>query len=292
MANFSYQMSDYVKHLVPYLRSDRLATLSCGHVIPEENFIAWPVARGPTNVEFDFTYEKRDMPSTIDELGRCVIHLCRVIPDGLVIFFPSYAYLEQVVARWRLKVDDKSSIWDQLLIYKALFREAKEGAGVEEILKEYSDVIESGKGALLLSIIGGKMSEGINFSDKLGRGVAVVGLPFPNNQSAEWKAKLEYVEKSTVSQGKSVTDGKAASREFYENACMRVVNQSIGRAIRHQKDYASIILLDRRYDTQRIKGKLPGWIQRGLVKDGSNKRFAEVTGSLSQFFQVERGPKH
>ena len=285
-------MSDYTNHLLPYVQPHRLTTLSCGHVIPDENLIAWPVARGPTNVEFDFTYEKRNLPSTIDELGRCIMHLCQVIPDGLVIFFPSYAYLEQVTARWKMKIDDKPNIWDQLQIYKALFREVKEGAGVEDVLKAYSSVIESGKGALLLSVVSGKMSEGINFSDKLGRGVVVVGLPFPNFQSAEWKAKLEYVEKSTVSQGKSAADGKSASREFYENACMRAINQSIGRAIRHQKDYASIILLDRRYDTQRIRGKLPGWIQRGLVKDASQKCFAEVTKSLSQFFEVKRDPEH
>ena len=285
-------MSDYTNHLFPYVQSDRLTTLSCGHVIPDENLIAWPVARGPTNVEFDFTYEKRNLPSTIDELGRCITHLCQVIPDGLVLFFPSYAYLDHVIARWKLKINDKSMVWDQLQVYKTLFRETKEGTGAEDVLKEYSNVIDSGKGALLLSVIGGKMSEGINFSDKLGRGVVVVGLPFPNVQSAEWRAKLEYVEKSTVSHGKSVADGKSASRDFYENACMRAVNQSIGRAIRHQKDYASIIMLDRRYDTQRIKGKLTGWIQKGLVKDVSQKRFAEVTKSLSQFFQLKRDPEH
>jgi chromosome transmission fidelity protein 1 len=41
---------------------------------------------------------------------------------------------------------------------------------------------------------------------------------------------------------------------------MRAVNQSIGRAIRHANDYATILLVDRRYAGPKIKGKLPKWI--------------------------------
>ena len=32
----------------------------------------------------------------------------------------------------------------------------------------------------------------------------------------------------------------------YENLCMKAVNQSVGRAIRHKDDYAAIIFLDHR----------------------------------------------
>ena len=42
---------------------------------------------------------------------------------------------------------------------------------------------------------------------------------------------------------------------------MRAVNQSIGRAIRHQNDYASIMLIDERYALPRIGRKLSGWIR-------------------------------
>ena len=223
---------------------------------------------------------------------------------------------------------------------------------MDEMLQEYSQAINGGRGGLLLAVIGGRLSEGINFSDRLGRGVVVVGLPFPNVHSAEWRAKMEHIEKTsydealaeydcsgssrsrptTLSQAASSSSSpgrariqietreglqsspadqripaqprvaaqaepqpqaadsspaesqaqtqvhakslakatsQAASRAFYENACMRAVNQSIGRAIRHRDDYACIILLDRRYVTnESIRAKLPGWIQRGLVAGG------------------------
>jgi chromosome transmission fidelity protein 1 len=236
-------------------------------------------------MDFDFTFEKRNSSIMITELGNYVFGLARTVPDGLVVFFPSYAYLELVVKNWKIPKPDKGSIWDGLKAQKPIFFESKENLKVDDILKEYSQCIEAGKGAMLLSIVGGKMSEGINFSDALGRGVVIVGLPFPNVKSAEWKAKLEYVEQAAVTRGGSTAEGKSAGRDFYENACMRAVNQSIGRAIRHREDYATIVMLDRRYNTDRIQQRLPGWIKNGLVKDASSKKFGDVMESIGRFFK-------
>lgn len=249
------------------------------------------VARGPGGTDFDFTYEKRNSPAMIDMLGNSLVHLSSTIPDGLVAFFPSYAYLDQVISRWQAKpAKATKNIWDRLQSNKPTFRESKSG-GVDNVLNEYSEAISTGLGGLLLSVIGGKLSEGINFSDALGRGVVVVGLPFPNIQSAQWKAKLEYVEHSIVKRTGRRDEGKAAAREFYENACMRAVNQSIGRAIRHKGDYAAIVLLDRRYATPRIEEKLPAWIRQGLVKGNEGRGFRDVIRDVGSFFDSKRDRK-
>ena len=281
------QMDDYVRHLFAYVDPARLQTFSCGHIIPKENLIALPVAKGPGGVDFAFTYDKRNSLTVIEALGNCLIQLSDSIPDGLVVFFPSYAYLDQVVLRWQSKnaSTNLKSIWDRLMETKPVFRESKTTTGVDDVLYQYSQAIATGRGGLLLSVIGGKMSEGINFSDALGRGVVVVGLPFPNLQSVQWKAKLEYVEKSTIERRGSREEGKALARDFYENACMRAVNQSIGRAIRHKGDYASILLLDRRYKTSRIEGKLPGWIRQGIAKGSEGSDFREVIARVKAFFE-------
>lgn len=83
----------------------------------------------------------------------------------------------------------------------------------------------------------------------------------------------------------SGVDGKAAAREFYENACMRAVNQCVGRAIRHKGDYASILMLDRRYGSKRIQDKLPKWI-RGSLTGGLS--VGDVGARLDGFFATKK----
>lgn len=92
--------------------------------------------------------------------------MCNVIPDGVICFFPSFTYLEQMYNRWK-----ENSILERIEMKKKVFKEPRESNMVETTLRDYSLQInsENGKGAMLLCVVNGKMSEGINFSDSLGR---------------------------------------------------------------------------------------------------------------------------
>ncbi|KAJ4375399.1 ATP-dependent DNA helicase chl1 [Neocucurbitaria cava] len=287
-------MSDYEQHLLSYLDSSKITTLSCGHVIPPTNLLAVPVVKTTSGADFNFTFENRNKEETIAELGQAMLAFAQHIPDGVVVFFPSYSYLDTCIAAWKRLSPRTSnfSFWDSFTNIKPIFLEQRsqqqpsnqpsssKEAAVDSVLSAYSTGIanNTGRGALLFAVIGGTLSEGINFSDALGRGVVVVGLPFPNPHSAEWKAKMQYI---SSKEAKSGGDGKAAAREFYENACMRAVNQCVGRAIRHKGDYAAILMLDARYGTKRIQDKLPKWIRGSLV---GGKGVDEVKGLLDGFF--------
>ncbi|KAL9853390.1 ATP-dependent DNA helicase DDX11 isoform 2-T2 [Geothlypis trichas] len=252
----------------------RIVEFSCGHVIPPENILPIILCSGPSNQQLVFTYQTRDLPQMMDETGRILCNLCNVIPGGVVCFFPSYEYEKQVYGHW-----EKTGLLSRLAARKKIFQEPKKANQVEQVLVEYAKCIKrcsqtGGQmtGALLLSVVGGKMSEGINFSDDLGRCVIMVGMPYPNIKSPELQEKMTWLDKTMPRDG-----GQAPSRVLIENLCMKAVNQSIGRAIRHQKDFASILLLDHRYTRPAIFNKLPQWIrERTQVKPAFGSAFAEL----------------
>ncbi|XP_052606159.1 ATP-dependent DNA helicase DDX11 isoform X3 [Peromyscus californicus insignis] len=211
----------------------------------------------------------------MEETGRILCNLCNVVPGGVVCFFPSYEYLRQVHAHW-----DKTGLLARLSVKKKLFQEPKRASQVEQVLTAYSKCItcciQAGghlTGALLLSVVGGKMSEGINFSDDLGRCVVMVGMPYPNLKSPELQEKMAYLDQTLPR-----TQGQAPpGKMLMENLCMKAVNQSIGRAIRHQRDFASIVLLDHRYARPAVLAKLPAWIRdRVEVKATFGPAFAAM----------------
>jgi chromosome transmission fidelity protein 1 len=120
--------------------------------------------------------------------------------------------------------------------------------------------------------MGGKMSEGINFTDALARCVVVVGMPFADRRDPILQEKLKHADSLSANSGNAL----------YEAMCMKTVNQTIGRSIRHANDYAAILLFDKRYAQRTVIKQLPGWISASL---STFQTFSQAKEELDRFFQ-------
>ncbi|KAF8133448.1 DNA repair helicase [Boletus edulis] len=282
-------MSDMIAQLFPWLPSERLSTFSCGHIVPRSHVQTLCITKGPAGSLLEFKYAQQADQRLLNELGQLILNFCSVVPGGMVVFFPSYASLNLAQKAW-----NKTQHMVKFGVKKTVFLEPQDSSGVESTLREYADAVKtlstdvSNKktGAILFAVIGGKLSEGLNFSDELARAVIVIGLPFANKNSPELQERMRYANEVEKRLGNKRHPGtKDAAAELYENMCMSAVNQSIGRAIRHRMDWASLVLVDRRYCSENVQNKLPAWIRDGVaVCDG----FGQAMKHLSQFYRERK----
>ncbi len=298
-------VEDLVSQLLPHMPPEKVHTFSCGHVVSPDRILPLALARGPSGTPLEFKHENRSNPATLDELGRLLVNVCKVVPQGVVCFLPSFAYEEHVHRHFA-----STGVLGTLGLRKRVFREPRSAADVEKVLRDYATANERPgapmggvtggvTGALLFSVVGGKMSEGINFSDGLGRCVVMVGLPYPNARDPELLERLRFLDRPVGALRDRDANGYTGARapppagsalkpgtrawDFYENLCMKAVNQSIGRAIRHRGDYAAIIFADRRYCAGTgAAAKIPAWIAESFR---ATENFGQAYGALAQFFQ-------
>ena len=88
--------------------------------------------------------------------------MAQIVPDGIVCFFTSYSYMETIVSSWY-----EQGIIDSIQKHKLLFIETVDAAETSLALINYQKACENGRGAVLLSIARGKVSEGIDFGECL-----------------------------------------------------------------------------------------------------------------------------
>ncbi|CAL9190890.1 uncharacterized protein LOC103988399 [Musa acuminata AAA Group] len=301
--------------LFPSLSLEQVHFYTCNHIVPPESILPISVSRGPSGINFDFSYNSRSSLNMIEELGRLLCNLVAIVPEGVVVFFSSFDYERRVYDAWKA-----SGLLSKILKKKIVYREPRSSNDIDLVLKKYKETIaccdrtpkSSGiSGAVLLAVVGGKISEGINLSDGMGRCIIMVGLPYPS-PDVELIERVKHIEGlgeaplqrcSESFGGISYDDCKSGfeflrsckqrGKEYYENLCMKAVNQSIGRAIRHINDYAAVLLVDSRYacnssnrSPSHPTNKLPLWIKQRFVS--ATQGYGEVHRLLHQFFQFNR----
>ena len=82
--------------------------LENSHIIKKEQIAVRVVGTGVSGKALNSSFKRRDDSEYITELGNTIISLVRVIPGGVLIFFPSYSVMEKCIESWGGPVSSKS----------------------------------------------------------------------------------------------------------------------------------------------------------------------------------------
>jgi len=224
------------------------------------------VSKGNDQVEMSSRFESRSDPAVIRNYGSLILDMASIIPDGIVVFFTSYVFMEDIVATWY-----EQRFIDVILKKKLLFIETRDAIETSIALQNYIQACESGRGAILFCVARGKVSEGIDFAHHLARAVIMVGVPYQYTESRVLRARLEYL--------RDQFDIK--ENDFLTFDAMRHAAQCAGRGLRGKTDYGLMVFADKRYGRKDKRDKLPRWIQEN-IKEASVNITVEEAGVIAR----------
>ncbi|KAJ2550737.1 TFIIH/NER complex ATP-dependent 5'-3' DNA helicase subunit, partial [Coemansia sp. RSA 1933] len=230
-------------------------------------FAPMVVIRGSDQVTISSKFEVRNDPAVVRNYGNLLIDMARTVPDGIVAFFPSYLYMESIVAMW-----NDNGVLKDVWKHKLIFVETPDAAETSVALQNYRTACDNGRGAVLLSVARGKVSEGIDFDHNYGRAVIMFGIPYQYTESRILKARLEFMREAH----------QIRENDFLTFDALRHASQCIGRVLRGKTDYGIMVLADKRYSRADKRSKLPKWISACL---------SEANLSLSTDMAIERTRK-
>jgi DNA excision repair protein ERCC-2 len=233
------------------------------------------LTRGSDQVAVSTKYQMRNDPAVVRNYGSLLVELSRYVPDGIICFFTSYQYMEDVVMMW-----NQMELLDTITQHKLVFIETPNTAETSIALTNYRRACDSGRGAVFLSIARGKVAEGVDFDGHYGRAVVMFGIPFVNTESKILKARLDYLKKNY-----GIQEG-----DFLTFDALRHASQCIGRVIRNKSDYGLMILADKRYNQPDKRNKLPEWISRRIENQNLNLSTDTLIGECRKFLKQMAQP--
>lgn len=250
------------------LRFDATVLESYVMTLTRDCFLPLVVTRGSDQVEISSRFEVRNDPAVVRNFGTLLVEYCKAVPDGVVAFFPSYLYMESIVSAW-----NEMGILNEVLKYKLIFIETPDAVETSAALENYRRACDNGRGAVLLSVARGKVSEGIDFDHNYGRAVIMFGIPYQYTESRILKARLEFLRDTY----------RIRENDFLTFDAMRHAAQCVGRVLRGKTDYGLMIFADKRFAKQDKRNKLPKWIGQ-YIKDSDTNLATDVAIAHSKRF--------
>ncbi|KAF4248170.1 hypothetical protein CNMCM8980_006289 [Aspergillus fumigatiaffinis] len=241
--------------------------------LARRSFLPMIVTRGSDQAQISSSFQIRNDPGVVRNYGNIVLEFSRITPDGIVVFFPSYLYMESIISMWQ-GMGILDSIWN----YKLILVETPDSQESSLALETYRTACCNGRGAILFCVARGKVSEGIDFDHHYGRAVLCIGVPFQYTESRILKARLEFLRENY----------RIRENDFLSFDAMRHAAQCLGRVLRGKDDYGIMVLADRRF--QKKRNQLPKWISQAMLESETNLSTDMAVATAKNFLRTMAQP--
>jgi len=244
------------------------------HIVTASQVWCGVLGQGPDGTSLNSSFKSRSDPKYLAALGQVIIMILKIVPKGVLIFFPSYGLLNSTREFWQ-----NSGIWSRIDNIKRILVEPQRKDALSTAMKEYYEEVKTGRGGCFMAVCRGKVAEGLDFADDNGRAVLVTGLPYPPYKDARVELKREFLDGQL--RGKK---GSMTGHKWYQLEAFRATNQAIGRVIRHSRDHGAVIFLDTRFGDHQAKVSLSRWLQPFFQK---YTNIGVAIKGLANFFKVD-----
>ncbi|KAL2117013.1 hypothetical protein VTJ04DRAFT_9181 [Mycothermus thermophilus] len=241
--------------------------------LARRSFLPLIVTRGSDQSPISTSFQVRNEPGVVRNYGNLLTEFAKITPDGLVVFFPSYLYMESIISMWQ-----GMGILDEVWKYKLILVETPDAQETSLALETYRTACCNGRGAVLLCVARGKVSEGIDFDHQYGRAVICIGVPFQYTESRILKARLEFLRETY----------RIRENDFLSFDAMRHAAQCLGRVLRGKDDYGLMVLADRRF--QKKRAQLPKWIAQAILDADVNLSTDMAVSAARRFLRTMAQP--
>lgn len=160
---------------------------------------------------------------------------------NIAVFFPGFNVLNSVHRHMHTMVD---------------FIQRREMKSVS--VESFIDNFKKSDDSIMFGVMGGSMSEGVDYANNVIKGIIIVGIPL-EKPNLELNARIEYMNRKF--------DGKGNEYAYIIPGVIRAA-QAAGRAIRSEKDRAFIVFMDKRYGWSNYKSLISNFVEISDEKDG------------------------
>ncbi|EER07549.1 helicase, putative, partial [Perkinsus marinus ATCC 50983] len=164
---------------------DRVVVSEALDISLERDCIRPLIVTRSNDVVLSSSFQSRKDEEVSKCYGTLLEELVQVVPDGVVCFFTSKVFMQQVVRTWY-----DSGTLARLSTHKVVFFETDDVVSTTIALSNYREACDQGRGGLFLAVARGKVSEGIDFDRHYGRAVVLFGVPFQYSLSRRLRARL------------------------------------------------------------------------------------------------------